>query len=403
MNSHRASRFECRLKQGSASGESLSDALLDNASRDYELVRSHLFSGSESESGIELNVSDCDRVMIHCEIVHWVREICKSTGDIFDEGDVIVDGYDLSNRIARKLQSFLEIDVSAIICPDADMELSLEAEVFLSAVAQAIEEGLNPHRLLPSASKSLIKDWIESRNRLIDKIRFALSEPEMKRRRKNQMRTARENLKSILSGMVAAFEKHSKILALRFDVGFHKPVEHPSLQPKIDFDAVHMAREKLLKHIDRRFGEALVWYVWKIEFGYEKGFHIHWLVFLNGSIHSRDGHLVKEIGEFWNTQVVPGSGIYFNCSVLKQQYKSCGIGPLDASDPNIWSGLGYIAQYFTKLEQLVGRRVSGGRRSMSTGQIKPAEGQKPGPKRKTGLQLPPDIRRLVFGSWPQKA
>lgn len=398
MKSHHHPKDGCHLKQRVASNRLPPVALPDNFSRNFDLVRNYLFSGNESDFDVELILSDRDKAMIHCEVLHWVREACESVGCVFTARDAFVDCYDLGNRLARNLQVLLDIDACSIIRPDVGMRVSVEAEVFIDLVVQAINDGLNSCRLFLGASKCDVNNWVDSRNRLVDKIRQAMSERETKRRRKNQLRAVRENLKSILSGMVAAFEKHSKILALRFDVGFHKPVEHPRLQPQIDFDAVHVAREKLLKHIERRFGGALVWYVWKIEYGQEKGFHIHWLVFLNGSLHSRDGHLVKEIGEFWSKQVVPGSGLYFNCSVLKQQYRSCGIGPLDASDPEIWTGLGLIAQYFTKLEQLVGGRISGGRRSMGTSQIKSSEGHKPGPKRKTGLQLPPDIRRLVFGS-----
>ena len=157
------------------------------------------------------------------------------------------------------------------------------------------------------------------------------------------------------------------------------------------------ARKKLLTFIRKRFGKSLVWYLWKLEFGPEKGFHVHWVIFLNGSDHAQDINLTREIGEYWSNEVVPGDGMYFNCSALKQRYRECALGALSAADPRIWKGLAYIALYLTKIDYFVGAHISEGRRTLSMGTVKQGDGEKPGPKRKSGLTLPSNIERIVFG------
>lgn len=365
---------------------------------DVELIKRHALSGYETRFGTECAYNSLTQAGDSFGIVRLVRDICSSYGPCFTV-QTQPTFYDLRNKnVAACLQLVLSQQIYLLVSQYPDVRHAPEVEVFVKCVDQAVYEGLNPDYLSHTGSFSDVVDWVDRRNKLVEHIRQAAGGLIVKRRREHQLRRIRKNLKSVLCGMVGALEKHSKILALRFDVGFHKVTLHPRLNPKVDYATIDAARKKMLAHIRKRFGKALVWYLWKLEYGPEKGFHLHWLVFVNGSAHSHDGHLVKELGEFWNTQVVPNEGVYFNCSVLKQRYKSCGIGPLEAADPRIWAGLGFIAQYLTKIDYYVESYLTQKRRTLGMAVIKPNAGQKPGPKRRSSIVLPDDVHRIVYGS-----
>lgn len=247
------------------------------------------------------------------------------------------------------------------------------------------------------SSPESVQAWVLVLNELVDSVRQAAERRAFVRRKQHIQRRIRKNLKSVLSGMVTAFQRHSKILALRLDVGFHKVSLNPQMHPKLSHKVVDDARKKLLTFIRKRFGKSLVWYLWKLEFGPDKGFHLHWVIFLNGSDHAQDINLTREVGEYWRSEVVPGDGVYFNCSAEKQRYRECALGALSAANPRIWNGLAYIAFYLTKIDYFVGAHISKNRRTLGMGTVKKSDGEKPGPKRKSGLTLPSSIERIVFG------
>ena len=141
------------------------------------------------------------------------------------------------------------------------------------------------------SSPESVQAWVLVLNELVDSVRQAAERRAFVRRKQHIQRRIRKNLKSVLSGMVTAFQRHSKILALRLDVGFHKVSLNPQMHPKLSHKVVDDARKKLLTFIRKRFGKSLVWYLWKLEFGPDKGFHLHWVIFLNGSDHAQDINL----------------------------------------------------------------------------------------------------------------
>ena len=98
MKSHHHPKDGCHLKQRVASNGLPPVALPDNSSRDFDLVRNYLISGNESDSDVELILSDRDKAMIHCEVLHWVREACESVGCVFAARDAFVDCYSSISR-----------------------------------------------------------------------------------------------------------------------------------------------------------------------------------------------------------------------------------------------------------------------------------------------------------------
>ena len=371
--------------------------VLGDDSNTNDLIDRYSVHGGDGRYGYGCVYDSFTNMHDACGVVRLVRDICSNNYPCFTI-QTLPRCFEFVNRnVAAHLQLMLVNQIHLGFFQYPDVRLAPEVDVFIQCVEQAIADGLDVQYPSPDGSVEDFAIWVQTRNKLVDHIRLAAAEFTVARRRQSQLRRIRKNLKAVLTGMVASFQRHSKILALRFDVGFHKITEHPQQNPKIDFATVDAARQKLLAHIRKRFGAALIWYVWKLEFGAEKGFHLHWLVFVNGSVHSHDGHLVKELGEFWNTQVVPGQGVYFNCSTIKQRYKSCSIGQLDADNPGIWQGLGYIAEYVTKLDYFVQSRVASKRRTLGMGVVKPKKGEKPGPKRRSSLVLPADVYQIVYG------
>lgn len=330
-------------------------------------------------------------------ITKLVREICESKSQCFK---IRLFGKKLNvsfSALGGRLHRLLAAGDYRLAERYSDHFMAPEVNIFLSCLNESEIDWAHIESWEGCSSQDEIRAWVAVRNRLVENIRRAAMGPSYKERKLNLERRIRKNLKSVLSGMVAAFERHSKILVLRLDVGFHKVSLNPNLHPKLSHEVIDDARKKLIEFIQKRFGKSLVWYLWKLEFGPEKGFHLHWLIFLNGSDHSQDINLTREIGEYWSNEVVPGEGLYFNCAVHKQRYRDCALGVLSAADPQIWKGLAYIAMYLTKLDYFVGAHISKNRRTLGKGTIKTIDGEKPGPKRRSALMLPPSIERIVFG------
>ena len=357
----------------------------------------HSISINESGNGGDLVYNSDGLTAEIFDITQLVREICSSKSACFYY-DFLGGGPRVSmSSTGRKLNNLLKTGRYLHAEYYSSYALPPEVEMFLVCLNGSRIRWAELAWWEDISSPESVQAWVLVLNELVDSVRQAAERRAFVRRKQHIQRRIRKNLKSVLSGMVTAFQRHSKILALRLDVGFHKVSLNPQMHPKLSHKVVDDARKKLLTFIRKRFGKSLVWYLWKLEFGPDKGFHLHWVIFLNGSDHAQDINLTREVGEYWRSEVVPGDGVYFNCSAEKQRYRECALGALSAANPRIWNGLAYIAFYLTKIDYFVGAHISKNRRTLGMGTVKKSDGEKPGPKRKSGLTLPSNIERIVFG------
>jgi hypothetical protein len=126
---------------------------------------------------------------------------------------------------------------------------------------------------------------------------------------------------------------------------------------------------------------ALVGYIWKLEYGEEKGIHIHFIFFFDGSKVHKDAYLAKLIGEYWRKRIVKyDRGIYHNCNMNKNFYKRCGIGMVSHDDLVKRAHLLDAVKYLTKKDQYLRYKPGKKCRAFGKGNM-PPERDEGGPGR----------------------
>lgn len=96
--------------------------------------------------------------------------------------------------------------------------------------------------------------------------------------KKAYYRAVRDNLKSYKDYVKALFNKYARLLVVRVDLGYYKMVQTSYQQFITDIDT-------FLKKISYHpVFQNKVGYIWKLEYGLQKGFHVHLLVFFDGAI-----------------------------------------------------------------------------------------------------------------------
>jgi len=118
--------------------------------------------------------------------------------------------------------------------------------------------------------------------------------------------------KTLIDGL---FQRYSRLLVLRIDFGMGANYDTRNIMT--DFN-----------QFKRRWNStaslhAIVGYIAKLQFGEEKGYHLHALILLNGSESKKDVFLAQKLGDLW-IEVTQDRGVYFNCNA--ENYKNRGIG-----------------------------------------------------------------------------
>lgn len=150
----------------------------------------------------------------------------------------------------------------------------------------------------------------------------------------------------------ALFATHARLVVIRVDFSYQRQADIELEQFESDLKRLNesTSHNPLFKH--------MVGYLFKIEYGMEKGLHAHCLLFFNGAKRkgSSDWHLAKQIGEHWRDTIVGAQGHYWNCHDEKARYAELGllgIGDIHYSDTVSIENLKTIVKYFCKRQQYI--------------------------------------------------
>lgn len=127
------------------------------------------------------------------------------------------------------------------------------------------------------------------------------------------------------------FDTHAKLLPVRVDLGYksNKTVTNTVNYPfNCHLPHDYLTREDILTNWEtllnklkwnhRSLLKELVGYIWKIEYGSDKGVHYHLMLFFNGNRVQKDYYYADELGKLW-LDITGGLGTYFNCSADKNK------------------------------------------------------------------------------------
>lgn len=186
-------------------------------------------------------------------------------------------------------------------------------------------------------------------NQLINEIFVIASQRAFKRKLYRRKEAIKRGYASGRSYLDALYERYARLLVLRVDFGFR--TGDPRLPHIVE---LLEAQNYLVRFLNNKRGKKLyanlTGYLWRLEYGKEKGYHFHLFFFFDGSKAHKDEHLASEIGADW-IRVTDGKGIYHNCNAHKQRYKRLGIGMISHDDEEKRRNLLEVLAYMHKEDQ----------------------------------------------------
>ena len=197
-------------------------------------------------------------------------------------------------------------------------------------------------------------------NSLIDLISTASKESAFVAKLKAQKDKVNRRLKRAHGHIDNLIEKRCKLLVLRVDFSYRKDLLGQITLDEAKNDLEHFLSNRRSKP---SLFENMDGYIWKLEYGPDKGYHYHLVLFFNGSKHQNDYYLAKEIGEYWKHSITKERGIYFNCNAKKNDYWHLGIGMVKRDDNEMILNLkNRVVGYLVKSDQyLMAKRLGNNR------------------------------------------
>lgn len=160
-------------------------------------------------------------------------------------------------------------------------------------------------------------------------------------------------------------EKFSKLAVIRNDLGYKKDENN-----QVDVTLEDVKRDLNTLSNNNRNNSAydnLAGYIFKIEYGVDKGPHVHALFFFDGNKVQNDKFKADQIGQNWK-KITKGRGCYHNCN--RNNYKENATGMLDYRDIEKRRNLDKAMEYFSKEEQSIDALKENGKdRSIRRGTI----------------------------------
>lgn len=173
--------------------------------------------------------------------------------------------------------------------------------------------------------------------------------------RKNENRIALKRVKEITSRQRLSVEEYidrlilcfSRLLVVRVDFGYCEDAD-------TSYELISKHRDVLLRYLrEKHDGGVQVGYIWKLEYGLKKGYHLHMMIFLNGSLVQESISHGKLIANHWIQVITEGKGVAFNCNAIMSRYQRNGIGRVDYYDIDKINALKFACEYLTKYDEYI--------------------------------------------------
>ena len=168
----------------------------------------------------------------------------------------------------------------------------------------------------------------------------------------NQQSLITKNYQSMTSYIDNLFSRHSRLLVVRIDLAYRKDIDTPFLNDEEIYQKYWQAkvdREHLFRNMrSNSIFNHMIGYIWRLEYGEDKGFHNHMIFFFDGSQVREDITIAIKIGEYWVNNITQGRGLYYNCNAYKDEYQYCGIGMINWNNFELIANLKRAAEYLAK-------------------------------------------------------
>jgi len=110
-------------------------------------------------------------------------------------------------------------------------------------------------------------------NSFVNELRGHVSRPEFQRAARSFRGSARKTERSALSYKDALFGVHNRLVVIRVDLSYQKEFCPSGGGPDlVDFQMARKHKGQFLKYLNQTYKDTMKGYIWKMEFGWQKGF-----------------------------------------------------------------------------------------------------------------------------------
>lgn len=277
--------------------------------------------------------------------------------------------------VVKQAPSFAEIRE---IFPN--YELSPLIMLFYSELSKLVAQGVTfeqPNLLCDNGSDKFEAEYF---NELVAIIRCIGRSTAFRKLQQKRYTPCKRNFDRLYDFFHALFKRFARILVIRVDFSYRKDIT--------DTITVEMTKKHLETLLNNRrhnrIFQALVGYVWKLEYGPDRRFHYHCFFLFDGSKRQQDINICHLIGKYWEEQITGGKGTFYNCN--QQHYKNRGIGMISHDDMVMRNNMLIAASYLVKLDLFFKLNLTDGNgeaiRAFGRSTIKLNEGKAKGRRRK---------------------
>ncbi|ATG88309.1 YagK/YfjJ domain-containing protein [Methylomonas koyamae] len=282
-------------------------------------------------------------------------------------------------KLAKAIENVVEQYLYEILEEFPIYEFHPFVSVFIrNAIDCNLISAINDQRALMKSSNiyqvdgdyQVMLDLIMSMKTFIQQILDYTSHSEFKELICNVHRASKKNHDGMMRYIDSLFEHYSRLVVIRLDLYEDGPIMSQSDIQKKYWQAKHDFRHLLNNARMYSLFDARVGYIWSLEYGPERGFHYHLVLFFDGSQVRDDVYLAREIGEYW-LYITKSRGDYWNCNANKEKYGQLGIGTIHYSDLEKINCLKQAAAYLVKVDHYVRMLTADNGRTFGRGEILP--------------------------------
>lgn len=241
------------------------------------------------------------------------------------------------------------------IPPYCRLLLSLDANdclhVLVCQVITAIPSSASLYSLLKEVS-----------DQILAQLAIQAQQALFKQQLKAYQRASFDNAKHYGQYLQTLLDQYRRLLIVRVDLGYQQ-----GNYSAHDYTAFCEAFDRF----KRRLGlppaaHGRVGYLWKMEYGLTKGFHVHLLLAYDGDVRRGDYFIANQVGELWRDAVGEG-GMFHNCNTVQhtQYYPVRCVGLIKHTDTDqVNVLLNKLIPYLVKTDPYV-KLMAGSRRKLT--------------------------------------
>lgn len=297
------------------------------------------------EIHVNAEVQDAIRVISIVQLINQEQLNCLYVLD--HKGN-----YRPSNITLHKLLSSLEHTVHLDDRYDVP-EINVFVEVLkkhvpahmLTRIEEQIFWKMSQSTLINSRRVGLVKANFV--NNLVHGILELTQQPAFKQAVQNRLERSKNHFQKGMKLINELFEVYCKLLIIRLDFA----LEYESALSLSDLKKL---MSKFLKKVLVNKGklQGIVGHIWKLEYGVQKGYHYHFIFFMDGNKHFKDTYFAQRLGELWK-KVTDDQGIFHNCNASKFKYRNLAIGCISHDDEEARQNLEIVMSYLSKTDQFL--------------------------------------------------